>query len=102
MQEKYYIDIDSNRKITGRYLLSFHGENIPVSAQEVSQEVFETSIQENHNYLSGDLTTELRDMRTPEEIAEAERLAKLPAAEEQEKMKIELILMNLLEQGGMI
>ena len=102
MQEKYYIDIDENRRIVGRYLLSFHGENIPVSAQEVSKEVFETSIQENHNYLNEDLTTELRDMRTPEEIAEEERLAKLPTTEEQEKMKIELILINLLEQGGMI
>ena len=76
MQEKYYIDIDSNRKITGRYLLSFHGENIPVSAQEVSQEVFNTSIQENHNYLNEDLTTEIRDMRTVQEIAEEESLAK--------------------------
>ena len=52
MQEKYYIDIDSSRKIIGRYLLSIHGDKIPFSAQEVSQEVFETSIQENHNYLS--------------------------------------------------
>ena len=52
MQEKYYIDIDENRKIIGRYLLSFHGENIPSTAQEVTEEVFNTSIQENHNYLS--------------------------------------------------
>ena len=75
MEEKYYIDIDENRKITGRYLLSFHGENIPPTAKEVSQEVFETSIQENHNYLNESLTTEIRDLRTPEEIAEEERLA---------------------------
>ena len=51
MQEKYYIDIDSNRKIIGRYLLSFHGENIPSTVQEVSEEVFNTSMQEGHNYL---------------------------------------------------
>ena len=102
MEEKYYIDIDENRKLIGRYLASIHGDNIPNSAKQVSQEVFETSMQENHNYLSGDLTTELRDMRTAEEIVEEERLAKLPTMEEQEKMKIELILMNLLEQGGMI
>ena len=102
MQEKYYIDIDENRRIVGRYLDSIHSENIPSTAKEVTQEVFETSIQENHNYLSEDLTTELRDMRTPEEIAEAERISKLPTTEEQEKMKIELILINLLEQGGMI
>ena len=102
MQEKYYIDIDSNRKILGRYLLSIHGENIPNTAQEVSGEVFNISMQENHNYLNDDLVTELRDMRTVEEIAEEERLAKLPNREELEKAKIELVLMNLLEAGGMI
>ena len=102
MKEKYYIDIDEKRKIIGRYLLSFHGENIPSTAQQVSQDVFESSIQENHNYLNEDLISELRDMRTVEEIAEQERISKLPTSEEQEKMKIELILINLLEQGGMI
>ena len=39
MQEKYYIDIDENRKLIGRYLLSFHGENITLTAKEVSEEV---------------------------------------------------------------
>lgn len=102
MKEKHFIDIDSNRKIIGRYLFSFHGENIPSTAQEVSEEVFETSIQENHNYLSEELVTELRDMRTSEEIAEEERMAKLPTQDEVLKYKIELILINLLEQGGMI
>ena len=102
MQEKYYIDIDENRKIIGRYLLSFHGENIPSTAQQVSQDVFESSIQENHNYLNEDLMTEIRDMRTVEEIAEQERLAKLPSQEEVFKMKMELILINLLEEGGLV
>ena len=102
MQEKYYIDIDENRKIIGRYLLSFHGENIPSTAQQVSQDVFESSIQENHNYLNEDLMTEIRDMRTVEEIAEQERLAKLPSQEEVLKMKMELILINLLEEGGLV
>ena len=40
MEEKYYIDIDKNRKIIGRYLKSIHGENIPSTVQEISQEVF--------------------------------------------------------------
>ena len=102
MQEKYYVDIDENRKIIGRYLLSFHGENIPSTAQEVTEEVFNTSIQENHNYLNEDLMSELRDMRTPEEIAEEERIAKLPRQEEVLKIKMELILINLLEEGGLI
>ena len=102
MEEKYYIDIDENRKILGRYLKSIHGDNIPSTVQEVSKEVFDTSIQENHNYLNEELTTELRDMRTLEEIAEEERLAKLPSSEEVLKSKIELILINMLEEGGMI
>ena len=102
MEEKYYIYIDSNRKILGRYLLSIHGENIPASAKQVSQEVFETSIQENHNYLNEDLITELRDMRTPEEIAEAERLAKLPSAEELQKNTIEIVVLDLLTEAGVL
>ena len=71
MQEKYYIDIDSNRKIIGRYLLSIHGENIPSTAQEVSEEVFNISIQENHNYLNEDLVTEMKELRNPIEIKQA-------------------------------
>lgn len=96
MKEKYYIDIDENRKIIGRYLLSFHGENIPSTAQQVSQDVFESSIQENHNYLNEDLMTEIRDMRTVEEIAEQERLSKLPSQEELEKNRIELVALDLI------
>ena len=102
MQEKYYIDIDSNRKILGRYLLSIHGENIPNTAQEVSGEVFNISIQENHNYLSEDLVTELRDMRTVEEIAEQERLAKLPSEEETLNAKIEMKAIELLTELELI
>ena len=102
MQEKYYIDIDSNRKILGRYLLSIHGENIPSTAKEVSQDVFNTSIQEGHNYLNEDLTTEIRDVRTAEEIAEEERLAKLPTTEELQKNTIEIVVLDLLTEAGVI
>ena len=102
MEEKYYIDIDSNRKILGRYLLSIHGENIPNTAQEVSEEVFNISIQENHNYLSEELVTELRDMRTPEQIAEEERLAKLPSQEEILNDKITLKAIELIAELGLV
>ena len=102
MEEKYYIDIDVKRKLIGRYLKSIHWENIPVSAQEVTKEVFETSIQENHNYLNEDFTTELRDMRTPEEIAEEERLAKLPTTEELQKNTIEIVVLDLLTEAGVL
>ena len=44
----------------------------------------------------------IRNYKSSEQLAEEERLAKLPTTEEREKMKIELILINLLEQGGMI
>ena len=37
-----------------------------------------------------------------ERLAEEENLAKLPTAEELEKSKIELMLINLLEEGGLI
>ena len=102
MEEKYYIDINENRKIIGRYLLSFHGENIPASVQQVTKEVFDTSIQENHNYLNEDLKTETRDMRTAEEIVEEERLAKLPSAEELQKNTIEIVVLDLLTEAGVL
>ena len=44
----------------------------------------------------------IRNHKSIEQLAEEERISKLPTTEEQEKMKIELILINLLEQGGMI
>ena len=102
MQEKYYIDIDENRKILGRYLLSFHRENIPSTVQEVSEEVFNTSIQENHNYLNDDLKTCIKDVRTAEEIAEAERLAKLPSQEEILNDKIILKALELISELGLV
>ena len=96
MKEKYYVDIDEKRKIIGRYLLSFHGENIPLTAKEVTEEVFNDSIQENHNYLNDNLISEIRDVRTVEEIAEQERIAKLPSQEELEKNRIELVALDLI------
>ncbi len=73
MQEKYYIDIDENRKIIGRYLLSFHGENIPSTAKEVTEDVFNNSTKENHNFLSEDLKSYYQEIddRTGEEKKQA-------------------------------
>ena len=60
-------------------------------------------IQENNLVeITEEEAEEIRNYKSPEQIAEEERLAKLPTTEEREKMKIELILINLLEQGGMI
>ena len=96
MKEKYYIDINSNRKLLGRYLKSIHGENIPLTAKEVTGEVFNNSIQENHNYLNDNLISEIRDVRTVEEIAEQKIIAKLPSSEELEKTRIELVALDLI------
>ena len=97
MQEKYYIDIDSNRKIIGRYLLSIHGENIPNAAQEVSEEVFNTSIQENHNYLNENLTSCIKDVRTAEEISYE---ASFPSQAELNNMEFEAKLLEKLIEWG--
>ena len=102
MEEKYYIDIDENRKIIGRYLRTMHGDKIPFSAQEVSQEVFNTSIQENNNYLNDDLTTCTKDVRTAEQIVEEERLAKLPSQEEILNDKITLKALELIAELGLV
>lgn len=80
MQEKYYIDIDENRKILSRYLKSIHGENIPSTALEVSEATFNISIQENHNFIDENGVTGVKDFRTDEEkkeIRKAEILAEL-------------------------
>ena len=98
MQEKYYIDIDSSRKILGRYLRTIHGENIPSTAQEVSEEVFNTSIRENHNYLSEELTSCIKDVRTAEDISYE---ASFPSQAELNNMEFEAkLLEKLIEWGG--
>ena len=97
MQEKYYIDIDSSRKILGRYLESVHGENMPSTVQEVTEEVFNTSIQENHNYLNENLTSCIKDVRTAEEISYE---ASFPSQAELNNMEFEAkVLEKLIEWG---
>lgn len=44
----------------------------------------------------------IRNYKTPEQIAEAERIANLPSAEAIEKAKMELIAVNLLTEAGLI
>ena len=68
----YFILIDEKRKIIARYTKEIHN-NIHSEAIEVSKEVFDISIQENHNYLNEDLTTyyEEVDERTEEEKKQA-------------------------------
>ena len=42
------------------------------------------------------------ETRTLEEIAEAERLAKLPSAEELQKNTIEIVVLDLLTEAGVL
>ena len=97
MEEKYYIDIDENRKIIGRYLRTMHGENIPSTAQEVAKEVFEESIQENHNYLNENLTSCIKDVRTAKEISYE---ASFPSQAELNNMEFEAKLLEKLIEWG--
>ena len=59
-------------------------------------------IKEGLTALTDEEADEIKNYKSPEEIAEEERLAKLPNQEEVLKMKTELILINMLEEGGMI
>ena len=52
--------------------------------------------------MNDDLVTELRDMRTVEEIAEQERLAKLPNQEEVLNDKITLKALELITELGLV
>ena len=72
-----------------------HGECINIWALKVIKE-------NNLVEITKEEADAIRNLKTAEQLAEEERLAKLPTTEEREKMKIELILINLLEQGGMI
>lgn len=66
---------------------------------EVAKKIIDTN---NLVEITPEEAEAIRNYKSQEQILEEERLAKLPNYEEQEKMKIELILINLLEQGGMI
>ena len=44
----------------------------------------------------------IRNYKSAEQLAEEERLAKLPTTEEIEKAKIELVAINLLTEAGLI
>ena len=59
-------------------------------------------IKEGLTALTDEEADEIKNYKSPEEIAEEERLAKLPNQEEVLKMKTELILINMLEEGGLV
>ena len=60
-------------------------------------------IQENNLVeITKEKAEEIRNFKSPEQLAEEERLAKLPTLDETLNAKIEIVLINLLEVGGII
>ena len=64
----YYITKDNMDRVTGRYLAEIHGENIPQDAIEVSEELFNASIQMQRPAL---VNSELIELPLPEPTQDA-------------------------------
>ena len=92
---KYYKNIESK-------LWAFDDDCFDENGKCINEYAFKVIKENNLVKITKEEADAIRNYKSPEQIAEEERLAKLPTTEEREKMKIELILMNLLEQGGMI
>jgi len=67
----HYITKDNKGLITGRYLTDVHGDNIPTDAIEVSEAIFNASIQmQRPALISGELVELPPEAPTPEQLAE--------------------------------
>ena len=83
-------------KILGYYDKEIH-EKIPSTSIEISDEIWQNAINNNHNCVNENGTTELKDFRSTEEIA---YLESLPSQEELDKMDYQAKLIeNLMELG---
>ena len=83
-------------KILGYYDKEIHTE-IPSPSIEISDEIWQNAINNSHNCVNENGTTELKDFRTAEEIA---YLESLPNTEELDKMEYQAKLIeNLIELG---
>lgn len=76
-----YAHIEENGKIIGWYDESIH-TSIPTPNIEVSDEVWQNSLDNNHNKTNKDGTTEFYDFRTEEERAKADLEVELRKAKE--------------------
>ena len=83
-------------------LFGFDGDCFDVDGKCINEYALKVIEENSLIEITKEEAEAIRNYKSPEQIAEEERLAKLPTTEEREKMKIELILINLLEQGGMI
>jgi negative regulator of genetic competence, sporulation and motility len=67
----YYVTQDKKGLITGRYTSDIHGDNIPANAIEVTEDVFNMSIQMHRPALVNNELLELpQDAPTPEQLAQ--------------------------------
>lgn len=72
----YYITMNENNLITGRYLTEIHGDKIPLNAVEVSEDVFNASIQmQRPALIKGELVELPPEAPTPEQLAEQAKSA---------------------------
>ena len=74
---------DENGKCINEYALKVIEENSLVEITEEEAEI-------------------IRNYKSPEQIAEEERISKLPSSDELEKNKIELVVLDLLTEAGVL
>lgn len=72
----YHITQEQNGLITGRYLIEIHGDRIPADAIEVSEELFNASIQmQRPALINGELVELPPEAPTPEQLAQQAKSA---------------------------
>ena len=81
-----YANINENNKILGWYDDLVH-KNIPTPNIEITDDVWRNAINNNHNKVNSDGTTELFDFRTDDELIEIENqniLSQIAAKEKEQ------------------
>jgi hypothetical protein len=72
----HYITKDKDGLITGRYLTDIHGDNIPSNAVEVSEDIFNDSIQmQRPALINGELVDLPPEAPTPEQLTQQAKSA---------------------------
>ena len=77
-------------------------EDIPTPKIIIDENTRQSICSNGYNYISENGVPSTKDFRTEEEIAEQERIAKLPSAEELQKNTIEIVVLDLLTEVGVL
>ena len=94
---------EETRKIKGMASTDvWEEEVIPTPKILIDENTRQSICSNGYNYISENGVPSIKDVRTSEEIAEAERLAKLPSAEELQKNTIEIVVLDLLTEAGVL